>query len=1085
MTKRQPLAYRAKPQAGAETQTASAASTPRVWRSLDEKANPARYHDLAKEETGVQVDLVSASSLRKRAPEPTKDASNVGRRGFMMAASAATAVAATGCIRRPAEQILPHTRAPEYALPGIALHFASVLAHNGEALGVLVEQHEGRPTKIEGNAEHSASNPGGLGLYGGTDGGTQAVILDLYDQDRSGTVVRREGDERHELTWTEAEEALAAHFATLDGNGGETIAVLHEPITSPTLLRVKQAFGRRYPRARFYSWSSINDANVRAGVRAATGRRARPLIDYSAARVVVSLDCDFLHDEPGSVRAARLFAQARRLESSASEMNRLYVAESTLSITGSNADHRLRIASSDVLAYTKALAHELVSKGLTELATVAPEAGTLEVPSAWLEKVAEDLVNNRGRAVVVAGSRQPAAVHALAAALNLALGANGPVVQYVDVVDVDEGEPLADLAAFVERAEGATVLVLGGNPAYDAPADLDIAAALSSTAFSLHLASHEDETSHHCTWHLPMSHELESWGDQRSIDGTIAVQQPLIAPLRGGRNAIEVLGQLSGETSWRAYFAVRQTVSNLIGDLASFDRAWREALHRGVVGRTNVQAFAGTVDAAAVTRLVGEATAPAAEGWEVVFAPDAKLFDGRFANNPWLLELPDPITKVVWDNAAMLSPASADELGVQTGRLLRISLGDRSVEVPAVVVPGHADRSITLSVGWGREHAGLVGAGIGVNVGPIRTAANFGFGRGFDVEPAGTYDLVLTQQHHSMDVDPQIPGYGRFDMPERPLAIVGTLEQYRSQPDFAQWREPTPEVGPLWAEVDYQTPQAPAQGGTSWSLIPHPRPAPEDAPIRHAWGMVIDLTTCFGCSACILACNAENNVPTVGKQQVQRGREMHWLRLDRYFAGEDAANPIVAFQPVACQHCEEAPCENVCPVNATEHSPEGINEMAYNRCIGTRYCMNNCPYKVRRFNYLAYQGHPTELQRMQFNPNVSVRMRGVMEKCTYCIQRVQSAKIAARNDGNRRPRDGEIVTACAQACPSQALTFGDLNDEQSRVSRLARTDRQYKLLALIGTQPRTTYLARVRNPNPEMANPESAPPASADAPEAN
>ncbi|MBX7190884.1 MAG: 4Fe-4S dicluster domain-containing protein [Sandaracinaceae bacterium] len=1055
MTKRQSLAYR----------PSGTPSTPRVWRSIDEKNDPERYRDLAKEETGVQVDLVAPSALVKK-----PDAS-VGRRGFLVAASATAAVTASGCIRRPAEQILPHTRAPEYALPGIALHFASTIAHNGEALGVLVEQHEGRPTKIEGNSEHSASNPGRLGAEGGSDIATQAAILGLYDQDRSAHVVRREGEARTESSWAEFDEAITAHVATL--GDGASLAVLHEPITSPTLLRVKRDLQRRFPQARFYSWASVSDANVRAGIRAATGRRARPLIDYSVAQVIVSLDADFLQTEPGSVRAARLFAAGRRLESSTSEMNRLYVAESTLSVTGANADHRLRIASSDVLAYAKALAHELVSKGLPELSAVASEATAVEVPSEWLEKVAEDLANHRGRAVVVAGSRQPAAVHALVAAMNAALGANGAVLQYVDVVDADEGEPLADLAAFVERAEGATVVLLGTNPVYDAPADVDVGAALGRAALSVHLASHEDETSQHCTWHLPMAHALESWGDQRSIDGTIAIQQPLIAPLRNGRSAIEIVGMLSGEPSWRGYFAVRQTIANLVGDVAAFERAWREALHRGTFGRTDAQAFAGAVDAAAVTRLVSEATSSEGE-WEVVFAPCPKMFDGRYSNNPWLLELPDPITKVVWDNAAMISPASAEELGVQTGRMLRITSGERSVEVPAVVVPGHADRSITLTLGWGRVLAGHFAEGCGVDVHPLRTAATFGFGRGFEVAAGGSFDLVVTQQHHSMDTDPVVPGIGRVDMPERPLAIVGTLEQYRAQPDFAQWREPTPNVGPLWREVDYQTPQEPAQGGTSWSLVPDPRPAAEDAPIRHAWGMVIDLTTCTGCSACIVACTAENNVASVGKAQVARGREMHWLRLDRYFVGDDVDNPAVAFQPVGCQHCEEAPCENVCPVNATEHSPEGINEMAYNRCIGTRYCMNNCPYKVRRFNYLAYQGHPTELQRMQFNPNVSIRMRGVMEKCNYCVQRIQAAKIAARNDGNRRPADGAIVPACAEACPSQALTFGDLNDEQSRVARLARTDRHYKLLALIGTQPRTTYLARVRNPNPEMgSNPEA------------
>ncbi|GAB4197991.1 MAG: TAT-variant-translocated molybdopterin oxidoreductase [Sandaracinaceae bacterium] len=1060
MTKRQPLAYRSSRGPMPKSQVA--------WRSLEEKADPSRYRVSAAEETGVQVDLVAPAQLLKGRPGDGAG-KGVSRRDFMVAtASITAAAAASGCIRRPAEQILPHTRAPEYALPGIALHFASVLSHNGEALGVLVEQHEGRPTKIEGNADHPSSNPSRLGVHGGSDISAQAAIFGLYDQDRSAHVMRRDGESRVESSWSEFDEAITAHMATLERDGGASLAVVHEPITSPTLLRVKQAFARRYPAARFYTWASVSDANVRAGLQAAIGRRARPVVDYSVAQVIVSLDCDFLQTEPGAVRNARLFAQGRRLESAQSPMNRLYVVESTLSTTGACADHRLRLASSDVLAYAKSLARALSAQGVRELAAVAGDGGSIEVPSEWLEKVAQDLVSHRGRAVVVAGSRQPPAVHALVAAINSALGANDRVVQYVEVVDTSEGEPIADLQALVDRISGATVVLLGGNPVYEAPADIDFAAALSRAAMSIHLATHDDETSEHCTWHLPMAHELETWGDHRSIDGTVAIQQPLIAPLRGGRSAIELLGMLSGEASWRGYFAVRQTASNIIGDVAAFERTWREALHRGVLGRSTTYPVAGTVDVAAVQRLLSS-PAVAGEGWEVVFAACPKVFDGRYANNPWLLELPDPLTKVSWDNAAAISPASADELGVRTGDLVRITRGERSLEIPVVVLPGQMDRSITVTLGWGRTRAGRLATGLGFNVSSIRTADAFEFGRGFEVSRGnGRYHLVVTQEHHSMDTDPVVPGIGEIDMPERPLAIVATLEEYRAQPDFAQWREPTPHVGPLWREVDYHTPQLPAQGGTSWSLIPNPRPAAADAPLRHAWGMVVDLTTCTGCSACIVACHAENNVPTVGKDQVARGREMHWLRLDRYFIGDDVANPVVAFQPVACQHCEEAPCENVCPVNATEHSPEGLNEMAYNRCIGTRYCMNNCPYKVRRFNYLAYQGHPTELQRMQFNPNVSVRMRGVMEKCTYCIQRIQAGKIAARNDGNRRPRDGEIVPACAQACPSQALTFGDLNDEQSRVARLARTDRHYKLLAQIGTQPRTTYLGRVRNPNTEM-----------------
>ena len=507
-----------------------------------------------------------------------------------------------------------------------------------------------------------------------------------------------------------------------------------------------------------------------------------------------------------------------------------------------------------------------------------------------------------------------------------------------------------------------------------------------------------------------------------------------------------------------------------VGDLA-FERSWRQALHRGVIagGTPSRLDLAMGVESGDVSRSLSDAPT-AADGWEVVFSADYRLWDGRHANNPWLLELPDPITKLVWDNAALISPASAAELGVTRGDHLRIAKGDRSIEIPAIVVPGHADQSITLTLGWGRERGVSIGAACGTAVYPLRTTDDLGFGGGYEVSATGGHTaLVLTQEHHTMDTDPYIPGYGRFDQPERPAAIVATLDEYRETPDFTQAREPDLSVGPLWEQVDYETPQPPAVGGTSYSLVREGRTAPEGAPLRHAWGMVIDLTTCTGCSACVIACNAENNLTTVGRDQVQRGREMHWMRIDRYFVGDSESDPTVAVQPVACQHCEEAPCENVCPVNATAHSPEGINEMAYNRCIGTRYCMNNCPYKVRRFNFLAYQADPTELQRMQFNPNVSVRMRGVMEKCSYCVQRIQAARISARNDGNRPLRDGDVVPACAQACPSEAIVFGDLNEEGSRVARAAAIDRHYSLLGNVGTQPRTRYLGRVRNTNPAMS----------------
>jgi molybdopterin-containing oxidoreductase family iron-sulfur binding subunit len=1059
MSKREELSFRASSTGATKHKTA--------WRSIEEKRAPEQKLDDVISESGVQVgDLVSLG--KKKTDE------GVSRRQFLTVSGAAAAAASlSGCLRRPLEHILPYARTPEYALPGIAIHFASVLSHQGEAVGVIVESHEGRPTKIEGNPEHSASNPLQLGRLGGTELQIQAAILGLYDQDRSAELRNSTPAEEGEgpPSWDTFDHFLSAQLA----EHASGLRFLLSPLTSPTAHRLRHAVLARFPSAQFHTWAPVTDTNAREGVRLAFGTAGRPVYDFSRAKVVVSLDSDFLGTESGATRNARTFSAGRVVRSVTDDMNRLYVVESNHSVTGVAADHRLRIASSDVAGYAAALTAALGRAGLT-LGALGTLQSSLEVPAAWTDAVARDLVANRGRALVVAGSRQPAAVHALAAALNTLLGAaDGGLVTYSPLVDDDEQAHVASLAALVRDMSAGhveTLVICGSNPVYDAPSDLGFTEALGHVPCSIHLASHDDETSEHCTWHLPMAHELESWGDHRSIDGTFAVQQPLIAPLRGGRNLIELLAQIADEGNFRAYHQVRQTFANIVGD-GMFESAWRRALHSGVVTGAQGESLARVAPRAEA--IVGgiQGIAPAGEGWEVVFASCARAFDGSVINNPWLLELPDPITKLTWDNAALISPASADELGIpasrphepRLGRIVRISKGDRSIEIPVVVVPGHADHSITLPLGWGRTRTGSFANGCGFDVYPLRSSAAPNFERGFEVSlTGGTYELVQTQEHHSMNDD------ARLFATTRPLAIEATLAEYRDQPDFPQWlpNAATPETPPLWQEVDYHTPRLPPQGGPSWGLVPTARPAQDDAPMRHMWAMAIDLTLCTGCSACIVACNAENNVPTVGKLQVSRGREMHWMRLDRYFMGDDENNPSVAVQPVACQHCEEAPCENVCPVNATEHSPEGLNEMAYNRCIGTRYCMNNCPYKVRRFNYLAFQAHPSQLQRMQFNPNVSVRMRGVMEKCTYCTQRIQAVRIAARNEHNREILDGEITPACAQACPTQALTFGDMNQNGSRVSGLVESDRHYKLLALIGTQPRTTYLGRLRNPNPAM-----------------
>ncbi len=1060
---------------------ADAPDQPPIWRSLGEKADPTRRAKQAVEEPAVQV--------------PEK--SILGRRSFLAVTGATgAAVTLSGCLRRPAENILPYSHAPEHIVPGVPLHFATAVQHHGDAVGLLVETHEGRPTKVEGNPDH----PGSLGK---TDAQLQATILELYDPARPAfPSTKGDAEARTSSTWPDFEAMWREKAASL--GSGRGLAVLMQPTSSPSYIRAREALLRRFPDARVHTWSPVAYTSVREGARLAFGQPLSTVVDYARARRVLAVDCDFLGAEPGSIRNQRRWAEARKLAGPQEDTGRLYAVEGTLSVTGMSADHRLRLPPSRAGAYLRALGAMLArNESVTMPAglraalredTEVPDG----VPSQWLAPVADDLASHRGQAVVVVGSGQPAHVHALAHAINAALGAVGAAVAYfppADLAEPDHVASLRELTDAMREGQVSTLVVLGGNPVYDAPADLRFAEALERVQTSIALSALLDETSSRCTWHLPLAHAFESWGDHRSLEGLVSIQQPLIAPLRRGRAEHEVLALLAGVRGWRGYSQVRATVREMVGASPQLERIWRQSLHRGIVlGGARPTPLNPALREAEIAAALSEAAQPAAEGWEVVFRPSYQTHDGRFATAAWLLEMPEPITKVAWDNAAWMSPASARELGIPVreggyahGALVTLAReGASEVTLPAFVVPGHADRVVTLPLGWGRTHAGEHGTGAGFDVYPFRTSDALGFATG--VRPSlagGSYVLAQTQEHHSME--------------GRPLVIDATLEQYRETPDFAQWRAPTPALGPLWTQVDYSAPRPPAQGGTTYSLYPEPRLPRPGAPPRYKWGMVVDLTTCTGCSACVVACQAENNSPIVGKRQVALGREMHWMRVDRYFVGDDVNDPQVGIQPMLCQHCEEAPCENVCPVNATAHSPEGINEMAYNRCIGTRYCMNNCPYKVRRFNYLDWHGDLAELERMQFNPNVTVRMRGVMEKCTFCVQRIQAARIRARQDtvvgpdgeirhaataqdvrarrarrigelieGERQVRAEEVTPACAQACPSDAIVFGDLNDTESAAHRLAHLDRQYKVLASIGTQPRVTYLGKIRNPNPEM-----------------
>ena len=1042
--------------------------SPRYWQSLEQRAS---LGDAAKREAADAVEFPAGHTTTP----PTAEALEVGRRGLLGAMAATFAlVGAEGC-RRPVEKVVPYVKMPEDVIPGVPSHYATVIQRRGDALGVLVESHEGRPTKIEGNDAHPSS-------AGAADLIAQATILDLYDPERS-TNPRKGSDAS---TWAEFDREFEAKLKEFEKNRGATLRVLMQPTLSPSVLRMRAELLKRFPDARVHTWTAASDSNAREGTRVAFGQPLEVLPAYDRAKCILALDSDFLQTETASVRATRSFANGRRLRKSGEPMSRLYVVEPARTTTGNSADHRLRLPASDVERYALALAAELAKNGLTlgELAPVvaAQGNGAEGIPPKWLSEVAKDLMNSRGRALVVVGSRQPPTLHALAHALNAALGSVGATVTYAPVADPDEksaGDDIKDLIAAMaapKKVEG--LVIIDGNPVYDAPADLGFAEKLASVGFSVHASLFVDETSQKTTWHIPLAHEYEAWGDARAVDGTVAVRQPLIAPLYAGRSEVELVAQLAGVQERNGHRVVRATGRALLlartplvecgpfdaaGNaechdatgksrqlhVSDFEHEWNRALGKGTIQRP-VPAQSPDLKAADIAVAIGKRKAPARAGeaaLEVTFAPCPKMFDGRHANNTWLQELPDSITKLVWDNAAILSPGTAQRLGLKDKDFVNIALAGRSIVAAVWTVPGQADNSVALTLGWGRTAAGRIGNGRGFNVYPLRTSDGLGYAVGAQLTKGSDpnthedqYFFAQTQEHNSTE--------------GRPIVHEATVTEYRSSPNFPQIEAPPPRSLPLWSQQDYSK--------------------------GHQWGMAIDLNACTGCNACAIACIAENNVPVVGKREVWRGREMHWLRIDRYYVekkelGATADDPLVIYEPVACVHCEEAPCENVCPVNATTHGPEGLNEMAYNRCIGTRYCANNCPYKVRRFNYLNWHNDsvwaPTdglpETMQMQQNPNVTVRFRGIMEKCTYCVQRIQSAKIRAKRE-YKDVQDGDIKTACQQTCPAEAIYFGDVNDPRSNVTRWSQVDRRFGLLAELGTRPRTTYLAKVRNPNPEM-----------------
>jgi molybdopterin-containing oxidoreductase family iron-sulfur binding subunit len=983
----------------------------RYWRSVDELADTAEFQ----------------AAVEREFPGSAQEwVDPVSRRGFMKLMGASLALAGlSGCTKQPDEPIYAYVKQPEDLILGKPNYFATAHPFVTGAVPLLVKSDQFRPIKIDGNPEHAYNR-------GSSDPFSQGTLLDLYDPDRSQRVRYR--DENRE--WAEFAQALRVKVAgTKDGTG---IYFLSSTITSPTLARQWKAVQAAYPKAKLVQY----DPAV-AGTALAGGVNAQ--YSLADADVIVSLDADFLSGAayPGFHKLVAEYAARRK---DPEKLNRLYSIESTPTTTGMKAEHRLGLRASEIPAFVAELAKAVGVSGIE-----APSYAWTDGQRKFLAALAKDLKAHAGRSVVIPGIYQDPSVEYLASSINSALGNVGKsVVPPGNTPSPLPSDQLADLKALVSDLNAGKVdwlVILNANPIYSAPADLEFTAAFQNAKTVAHLGSHYDETGHEAHWHIPAAHFLESWSDARAYDGTVSIVQPLIDPLYGGRTAHDVFQLLLNEPMLSAYEAVRETSRPLIkGD---FETGWRKALHQGWIDNTASESTGGKPGGGPPPAKVP--TPSSKDSIEIIFRPDPNVYDGRWSNVGWLQELPKPVTNLSWDNAALVSGATLTKLGLEEDDIVELSVGGRKVNAPVLVVPGHPDNSVTVYLGYGRQFAGRVGSGAGFNAYLIRPSWAPFYATGSIRKLDGKWGVAVTKSHfqdHRGKRFGQPEGHDNNSLEadeainERGIIRYATLDEFKANPGFAnegEGHEKTDKSNSLFPNWDYKD---------------------------NAWGMSVDMNSCTGCNACIVSCYAENNIAVVGKQQVRIGRNMQWLRIDTYFEG-DLAAPRAHFQPMACQHCENAPCEQVCPVGATVHTPEGLNAMVYNRCVGTRYCSNNCPYKVRRYNFLLFSDFETESLKLLRNPDVSVRSRGVMEKCSYCVQRISAAKIEADKE-NRPVRDGEVVTACQQACPASAISFGNINDKGSKVAKLHGDERSYQVLADLNTRPRTKYVAAVLNPNSEL-----------------
>jgi MoCo/4Fe-4S cofactor protein with predicted Tat translocation signal len=1024
----------------------------RYWRSLEELADTPQFRAWLERE------------FPAGAAEMELD--GVSRRNFLRLMGASMALAGiglSGC-RRPEAYLVPYTKSVEWLIPGKAVLYTTSMPGPLGGLPLIATTYEGRPTKLEGNPLVPSSN-------GGTDLFAQAAVLDLYDPDRARAFLVN----GKETTAQEFDKYLGAVRKELESGKGEGIGILLDEQLSPTRDRILRSLKEQFPQLKFYSYGPLSFEEHDAAITSLFGPDVAVKPAFGNADIIVSLDCDFLGSEQ-TLQGVRDFSRRRRVRGSIDGMNRLYAVENRFTTTGGMADHRFRCAASQIPAFAVELAKKLAGstndRVLGGVVATFSETST-QFDDAWLTECANDLVARKGRSLVLAGNRFPAWVQSVVLAMNNALGAFGSTLEILSAPRVRAAR-LGDLVADTKSHALKKLFILGGNPAYTAPVDVDWSGVQRSIPEVIRLGYHVDETSAEAKWHVPEAHFLESWGDQRATDGTYLPIQPMILPLFGGLSQIDILSKLAALPN--GVQAVRDTFKSLSKE-SDFESAWTKFLRNGYAEQTLYEVAKVEFNPNALPELLktaGSLPGPVTpSSIEVVFPADYKVYDGRYANNGWLQELPDPITKLTWDNAVLLSKSTAKALQVDDGDMVEISVGERKLQAPVMIAPGHADYSLSLSLGYGRWVIGRVGRETGFNAYQLRTTSAPYYATRATVKliQKKGHQLVQTQNHYSME--------------GRALVREGTVEDYGKNPAFAK---------AVWMDADIPP---------NVSLYSHP---PLNAP--NQWAMSVDLNTCTGCSACVLACQAENNIPVVGKEQVHHSREMHWLRIDRYFASADGDknnphledDPEMVMEPMMCQHCENAPCETVCPVNATVHSEEGLNLMVYNRCIGTRYCSNNCPFKVRRFNFFNYNDRPimdridnglpgfqgkselylgplapwgmAEISKMQKNPNVTLRSRGVMEKCTYCIQRIETAKISQRVKAGVKgdltlPTDS-VQSACQQACPAEAIVFGDLKDPQSHVAQLRTLPQNYHLLEYLNIRTRTAYLARIRNPNPKM-----------------